>query len=249
MQILYGILVFVYGLFITSFLQLVGERIPEKETLLGRSHCDQCHTTIKAHHLIPVMGYLLQKGRCVHCQTPILKRYVVLELLGGLLFLGAYLRFGFTAPFWVLALVLVVMIVEVAADLKHLVVIDRVWLLGLVPLVVWRLYEGTFWIYFYSSIGLFLVLYLIAFLALKVYKQEALGGGDIKLYLFIGFALPFLEGLLTLFFAALFGTLYGLKMRHKNTPMAFVPWIALAVYVVFLFGSDMITWYVSFLEG
>ncbi len=246
---LIGVFVFIYGLFITSFLQLVGERLPSHETLLGRSHCDQCGRTLRMVHLIPLVGYALQKGRCRGCGKPIRVRYVLFELVGALAFLGAYLRFGLGLEFAVFAIIIAVLLVEVASDFEHLVVIDRVWLIGLVPLVVYRVFEGTLTTYLLSALGLFALLFIIALLASKVYKQEALGGGDIKLFIFIGFALPFWEGVLTLFFAALFGTLYGLTQRKQQHPMAFVPWIALAVYVVYLFGPSMIAWYLSLLEG
>lgn len=249
MTALIGFFVYIYGLFITSFLQLVGERLPKKETLLGRSHCDQCERTLSPLNLIPIVGYLLQKGRCEGCGKPIGIRYVFFELMGAFAFLGAYLRFGLSVEFAVFSVVIAVLLVEVASDFAHLIVIDRVWLTGLIILMAYRLYEGTFTLYLMSSLGLFALLFIIAFLASKVYKQEALGGGDIKLFIFIGFALTFWEGVLSLFFAALFGTLYGLFQRNKQQPMAFVPWIALAVYVVYLFGPVMIAWYLSLLEG
>jgi len=248
MSLLYATLVFIYGAFLTSFFELVGERLPKGETLMGRSHCDHCERRLSALNLIPLVGYLKQQGRCGGCGQKIHPRYVFFELIGATLFMVGYLFFTFSLAFWVYVIVLSVMLIEVASDLAHLLVLDRVWLIGLVPLIIIRLFEGTILTYLVSSIGLFTLMAIIALLAEKAFKQEALGGGDIKLYLFIGFALPFFEGLLSLFLAALFGTIVGV-LGPKRQPMAFVPFIAMGVILSYLYGAVFIAWYLSLLEG
>ena len=91
-------------------------------------------------------------------------------------------------------------------------------------------------------------MYLIALLGRTIFKKDALGGGDIKLYIFIGLLLTYQLGLLSIFLASLFGLIYGiifLKQRDKYIPL--VPFISLAVFLSYLYGQALIDWYLNLL--
>ena len=88
MTIFYSILMFILGALLTSFFELLADRIPKKESIMGRSHCDQCHETLKWVDILPIIGYFIQKGKCASCGRKISFCYPLLELLGGFIFLS-----------------------------------------------------------------------------------------------------------------------------------------------------------------
>lgn len=95
----WGGLVFILGLCIGSFLNVVIYRVPhEMSVAWPGSHCPQCEKPIAGYDNIPVLSYLLLGGKCRNCQKPISLIYPTIELLTGLLFLGAFLRFGLLFP-------------------------------------------------------------------------------------------------------------------------------------------------------
>ncbi|MDO9628820.1 MAG: A24 family peptidase, partial [Acholeplasmataceae bacterium] len=112
-----------------------------------------------------------------------------------------------------------------------------------------RIIQGEFLTYLLSSAVLFSILFLIAYLSQKIYKKDALGGGDVKLFIFIGFILTIGQGLLALFLTSLFGFVYGMiKLRKKHQEFPLVPFIFLGVMISYLYGQDIINWYLSLLR-
>jgi len=98
-QVLLYILTFISGLLFGSFLNLVSDRIFTKEKILtGRSKCDSCKKPLRARHLIPLLSFIIQKGKCANCKNKLSWYYPTSEILTGLLFVGAaYYSSIFTA--------------------------------------------------------------------------------------------------------------------------------------------------------
>lgn len=95
-----GVIVFVLGLAVGSFLNVCIYRIPIHESIVtGPSHCPQCGARIKWHDLVPVLSYILLKGRCRACKTPISIRYPIVELLNGTIWLSLYHIFDLSGIF------------------------------------------------------------------------------------------------------------------------------------------------------
>ena len=92
-SIVYYLITFIFGLFVGSFLNLVSDRILNGEKIVNdRSKCDHCRVVLQPKNLIPVISYVLQKGRCAECKTKLSLYYPISEVLTGLLFLyAAYL--------------------------------------------------------------------------------------------------------------------------------------------------------------
>lgn len=246
MDYVYGFIMFLLGTVLTSFFQLVAERLPKQQTIQGRSHCNQCHHTLSLLEVIPIIGYIFRKGRCKHCGFHIPRCYPVLEFLGGLIFLTAYLYAGFSTELVVIAMMYAVFYIEVMTDLRHKIVLDRIWMIALIPLVIVRIIEGNFTTYLISSLTLFSLLFSISFLAQKFYKKDALGGGDVKLYAFIGWLIPLFSGLLSLFIASLFGFIYGMiKRKEVKNGFPLVPFIFLGVIISYFYGDWLIELYIN----
>ena len=248
MDILISLYIFILGMLFSSFYGVLAMRIPGKESILGRSYCPKCHHQLKLIDVIPLVGYLINKGRCRDCKEEIPIIYPLLEILGGILFLGAYLLYGFSLTFAVSIIFISVLIIESISDIERMIVIDRIWMIGLSLLLLIRIIEGKLLIYLISSILLFSVLYLISYFGSRFYKREALGGGDIKLYLFIGFVLTWEQGLLSLFLASFFGLIFGFLRTRKDHTIPLVPFIFMGVILSFIFGNQLIDWYLNLLR-
>ena len=236
----------ILGMFLASFYNVVAIRLPQKKTLAGRSECPSCFKTLKTIDIIPLIGFIVNRGKCRFCQTKIPIRYVVVEILGGLSFALALFMIGLSWEYLAFFLVFSVLFLEALIDYEKKIVIDRIWMIGLVPLLILRIFQGVFLQHLLSSSILFGTMFSISWIAGKIMKRDALGGGDVKLYIFIGFALTWLPGLLSIFFASLFGFMYGIIRRDKSErEIAFVPFIALGVIVSFLFGEIIIETYLN----
>lgn len=250
MNIVIGSILFLTGALFTSFYELVATRIPNNLSINGKSECPHCHHSLRLIDVFPVFGYLFNLGKCHFCKKPIPIKHLIVEIMGGAFFLYAYLAYSFTSTFFVLVIAYSVLFISSILDIKHRIVYDSIWILGLVPLILIRILDSVFWEYLLSGAILFLTLFLLALLGKFIFKKDALGGGDIKLYFFIGFVIPITSGFLSLLFASFFGLIYGLTLvKKENREIPFVPFIALGVLVAFLFGESLITWYLSLLGG
>jgi len=249
MEILYGFLVAYMGMLFTSFSFLMAERIPKKETILGHSYCESCKKELRLIDVLPVFGYLINKGKCSKCTYKIPIKYPLVELLGGLIFLMVYLLYGFSYEFLVVSIFIWVMQIETMSDVAHRIVIDRIWIIGLIPLIIISIIEQRFIVHMQSALIMFVLLYSIALLAKLIMKKDALGGGDIKLYLFVGFFLTWQQSLLSLFIASLFGFIYGkICIRQENQYIPLVPFIFIGALMAYLWGDGLITWYINLLR-
>ena len=185
MTIFYSILIFILGTLFTSFYQVIAYRLPNHESINGRSYCPSCHHQLRIIDIFPILGYIINKGRCHFCKELIPVSHLLMEIIGGVAFTIAFLLFGFTLEFVVAIIFISVLLIESMSDHKYMIVIDRIWMIGLVPVVIIRIIQGDFLIYLLSSTVLFSILFLFAVLGKLVYKKDAFGGGDIKLYIFI----------------------------------------------------------------
>ncbi len=248
MTLVYSILIFILGALLTSFFQLIAERIPNHESINGRSYCPQCHHQLRWVDILPVFGFLLNKGKCHFCKMPIPILHIILEILGGLLFVFAYINIGFQLELVVAIIMISVLLAESISDGLYMVVIDRIWMIGIVPIIIIRIIQGDFLKYGLSSLVLFAILYLFAYLGKKMYHKEAFGGGDVKIYLFIGFCLTYQLGILSLFLASLFGLIYGIiKRKSGNSEIPLIPFIFAGVLLAYFYGDIMMSWYLNLL--
>ncbi|PKK97785.1 MAG: hypothetical protein CVV57_10555 [Tenericutes bacterium HGW-Tenericutes-2] len=248
MTAVYSILFFLFGSLLASFIQLVAYRLPHKETLLGRSYCPNCHVDLRFIDVLPIIGYLINKGKCHFCHEKISISYLITELIGGFLFVISYLLIGFELELIVALIMILVLLAESLSDINQMIVIDKLWMIGIIPIIIVRIIQGSFTDYLISSLVMFGLLFLILFLGKLYAKKEVLGGGDVKLYLFIGFVLLLPESFLSLFLASIFGVIFATaRKKAKSSYLPLVPFIFLGVLVSYFFGSALIQWYLSLL--
>ena len=245
----YTIFLFLFGLVLGSFYNVVGLRVPQKESIVQPpSHCTKCQRQLMALDLVPVLSYVFLGGKCRSCGNKIAWIYPVMELLTGLLFAFAYWQLGWGVEFIVALFFISLLVIIVVSDIAYMLIPDKVLLFFLPFLVIGRVLSPLtpWWDCAVGAVVGFGILYIIA-----VISNGGMGGGDIKLFFLIGLVLGTMHTLLTLFVAAVIGMIVGLVVLTKNkqgrkTPIPFGPSIALAAIIVYFYGDSLIDWYLGF---
>jgi leader peptidase (prepilin peptidase) / N-methyltransferase len=242
----------IYGLILGSFFNVVGLRVPMKNSIVTpRSTCPTCGHQLRPYELIPVISYLFQKGKCRGCQSRISPIYPFFELLTGVLFATAPLVIGWSAEL-VIALTLISMfIIIVVSDIHYMIIPDKIliWFAGIfllerifIPLTPW-------WNSLLGAVTGFVLLLVIALVS-----KGGMGFGDVKLYALLGFVLGFKLVLLSFFFSTLFGAVIGglallFKIVKRKQPIPFGPFIAAGTLTAYYWGSELIDLYIQFLNS
>lgn len=247
------LVLFYLGAIIGSFLNVVIYRVPRRLSLWRpRSFCPNCRHPLSFYDNIPIVSYLWLKGRCRYCRHRIRIRYLLVEIISGLLWV---IVFGFKG--WNLISVSWIILLE---GLLCLAWIDQRW--GIIPdkIVISMIVWGTI-LYLISApyallngiVGMVAaggLMLGVALLGKLVYKREAVGGGDIKLAAAIGLFLGVKLSLFSLFASFTLGGLYGalLIMRKKlvkGSVLPLAPFLFAGVIFTMLFGSALWQWYLK----
>jgi leader peptidase (prepilin peptidase)/N-methyltransferase len=248
-----GTVLFIFGALLGSFLNVVIYRVPRGESVVTPpSACPACGTRIRFWDNVPIVSYLVLRGRCRDCGAVISPRYSVVELLSALVPLILYLRFGLGrefAVYWPLSCVLLVLSF---IDLDLRILPDKVTLPGIaVGLMVAPLAGLT--TFPESLIGAAVgggALYLIALAGSAIFGKESMGGGDVKLAAMLGAFLGW-QGMVVLLFVAFFvGAVVGvvvlaLKRSDADHTIPFGPFIALGAFISIVWGGSLVHWYLS----
>ncbi len=248
-------LIFLLGLSVGSFLNVCIYRIPQPDLSPyspRRSFCPTCTHPIKALDNIPLLSYLLLRGKCRHCKARISAVYPTVELGTAVLFVGMFYRFGVTLDF-LHALIFVTLLIPIAViDAQHYIIPNVITYpglilgLGIVSAIAYQ--QGDF-VYLQTRLIGFVAggmgLWLIAIIGSKLLRKKAMGGGDIKLMalngLFLG-AWP--ELVLVLALSALSGAIIGTLLivigkRGRESPIPYGPFLAIAAVIVLLWGNPL----------
>lgn len=243
---MYTVVVFIFGIVFGSFFNVVGLRVPKKQSIAyPPSHCPSCERQLTAIDLLPVLSYVLLRGKCRTCQAKVSPIYPSMELLTGILFALAYVHFGLTAEFFVALLFISMLVCITVSDIAYMLIPNKILLFFLPLLIVGRIFSPLtpWWDSLLGAVVGFGMLYIVALLS-----RGGMGGGDIKLFFVLGIVLGTLKTLLTLAFASAIGLVIGiivLRMTKKGrkTPVPFGPSIALAAIILYFYGEHIITWY------
>jgi leader peptidase (prepilin peptidase)/N-methyltransferase len=241
---------FLIGLLLGSFFNVVGLRIPNKESLLGRSKCPHCGHTLGVFELIPIVGYLFLKGTCKSCDAKISVKYPIIEFITAFIFAFSFVILHENMLEYVVAVTFFsLLIIVVVSDLEYQIVPDSI-LLVFAPILIGLRVASDIIPWYSAIIGAIIgfgFMYLIAWYGKHRFKREALGGGDIKLYAIIGFVLGYETVVLSVLLAALLGLFYAAIVRPKTAYVPFVPFIAVGVILTYFVGDDIIEWYMNIL--
>ena len=243
-----------FGLIIGSFLNVCIYRLPRDMSIIHPpSTCPQCGKRIQFYDNIPVISYILLRGKCRTCHNPIPLQYPVVELLSGLLSVGIFLKYGFSLQYMVFFIFCDALLLISFIDLQHKIIPDILSvpgaLLGLLLAVFKINPQVTWWDSLIGIVGGTGFFYLIAFLFLWLRKKEGMGMGDVKLLAMIGAwmgwrPLPFI-----ILIASLSGTLIGggtlfLSRKKFDENIPFGPFLVIGALVFFFFEPKILAlWY------
>ena len=254
MEVLYLIIFFILGAHLGSFYTVVGLRLPKNENFTTtRSHCDTCGHELSFYEMIPIISYLVQRGRCRYCHTKIDILALYMEFFTGLLFAVSYYSFGFSYELLIaLGLVSLFMII-VVSDLTYLIIPDEVLIFFSIYFIIVQLLSlGIVGCLLKIATGIFLfsIMYLIMLIGNKILKKESLGGGDIKMMFVFGLILDPLLGTLTIFLGSLFALPISLLLLFKNKEkvIPFGPFLLFAALFIYFtkMTPSMITEWLGF---
>lgn len=252
------ILLFVigYGMIIGSFLNVCIYRIPLGESIVfPGSHCMHCKHPLKSLDLIPVMSFISLGGRCRYCKEQIAKRYMLVELMTGILFGAVYLKFGLGLELWMYLVFVAVIIVLSMIDLDHMLLPTKIILfgggLGIAFRILQSFYAKDFNVVKNALVAGFVgyaFFWSIFYIAQIVLKKEGLGFGDVRLMGMLGIYLSFSLVVFTIFIASIIASVYGIILYYrKKTSEAFPlgPFLNLGALIAVFWGEHIISWYLT----
>lgn len=249
---MFFILIFILGLFVGSFLNVIIDRTGKNESFIsGRSHCEFCNKKLKWVDLIPLLSYFFLKGKCRYCNKKLSYQYPIIEIITGILFLISFIyainiyslpsiSFIFMLLFSIIvscSLLLVFMI-----DLKFGIIPDRIIFFSVVVTAIYLLFAGGFLhnlLTAIASCAFFLLLVVIT-------KGRGMGVGDAKFAFLIGLLLGFPFTIISIYLAFLTGAIVSIililagKKKFKKDTIPFGPFLAICTLLVFFIGNKLL---------
>lgn len=243
-NMIFYLYVFVIGIVIGSFLNVVIYRVPlEISVAKGRSFCPNCHAQIKGYHNIPVFSYLWLRGKCADCGERIAIRYPLVELFTGLMAVLIFAVYGFSFQWLVVFSAGAILICITMIDFDTMIIPNGLVLALMAPALLSFFFFPEVGI-LSRVIGIFAI--SLPMLILVLFIPDAFGGGDIKLMAVAGFMLGWGNTLLAAFVGLLLGgavAVYLLVQKTKDKHMAFGPYLCIGIMTALLFGDIIIQWY------
>jgi leader peptidase (prepilin peptidase)/N-methyltransferase len=250
LEILSAFILFLVGISFGSFLNVVADRVPQRKSIVSPpSHCFQCGHPLESRDLVPVLSYIILRGKCRYCGAAIPLRSMLVELITGLLFVLAWAVLG---PQWQLPIVLLYMCILIVLSITDLeggiipgiiiypavgitLIITAVKILtGLSPDII------SASIGLASGFGLFFLIWCIA----RLFKKEVIGFGDVVMGGLIGIMVGFPLVMAAIYLAVLTGGLMAivlviLGLRKFTEPVPFALFLALGTVVALLWGGEI----------
>ena len=238
----------VLGLIVGSFLNVCIYRIPRKISIIKpASFCPGCGNSIKLWHNIPVLSFILLKGKCAYCGSRISFRYPFVEILNGILYVLAYLSFGLTPYLLFILIFISAMIVVSFIDIDFQIIPDQISVplifIGFIFSLFSNGYTGFVSDFKESLIGI--VVGGGSLLIVSIISKGGMGGGDIKLNAAVGAFLGWKSSLLTIFIGSLIGSIVGIIILKKtgNRKIPFGPFLSIGALICLFSGEKILSWY------
>jgi leader peptidase (prepilin peptidase) / N-methyltransferase len=256
METMIGLVILIFGCIIGSFINVCIYRIPKGVSIVRPgSACPSCGNPIKWYDNIPLLSYVLLRGKCRHCKSAISVRYPVVEILTAFYFLLLYFKFGFSIEMPIHMLFGGILIIVSFIDLELQIIPDILSLGGLAAGFLLSFARPGF-SFIDSLYGIFLgggILFAIAGGYKLVTKREGMGGGDIKLLAMIGAFCGIKGVVFSLMSGSLIGTLVGIplmliKRQGSTYAIPFGPFLSLGALIYVFAGEIIIYGFFNFLS-
>jgi len=245
---------FLYGIVIGSFLNVLIHRLPQGKSIIKPgSHCPNCGAPIALYDNIPLISYLILRGKCRNCKSSISYQYPLVEGITGALFVIFYLKSGLSLVFITETVFSALIIVLIFTDLNHQLLPDVITIPGTIGGLLFSLNGGLTTIgssLIGAGLGAGIVL-AIRELYFRLREEEGMGLGDVKLMAMIGAFLGWERALLTLVIGSFLGSVVGIIIIAKEKgdlrfPLPFGSFLGIASIFSLFYGEELISLYRSF---
>ncbi len=262
-EILYYVIVFVFGACIGSFLNVVIWRLPHDEKLTGRSHCPHCEHELGTLDLFPVFSYIFLRGRCRYCKAKISPRYWLIELITASLFVLAGWIFApvINADYILLLralFIVAICIVIFVIDLEHFLILNKIIFPAIGMMIIFNVVADLAFSHHLLQWGSFTANgFLAAFAAWLpfwllwyVSGGKWMGDGDYRLAIFIGLSLGLASTGIALFLAFILGSLIGILLiflgkKDFSSKIPFGTFLTVGTLVALFWGNALFLWYLG----
>ena len=252
MEKLYLAIFFIFGSIMGSFYHVIATRISNGLSIIKpASHCEKCKHILKWYELIQIISYIIQTGKCRSCKTKLPISYFLMEICTGILFAVCYHVFDTPLEIAIAIVFVSSLIIIIISDIEYMIILDEVLIFAIIGIIILNivnismtsgfvigLYETS--IKVLAGIGSFATMLLIKKLGDFLFKQESLGGGDIKLMFLIGLVIGYEMSICNIFFATFlaFPIALLLLITKKDNMNPFGPFLSMAAILLFVWGID-----------
>lgn len=233
-----------YGIVIGSFLNVCIYRIPNHESVVvSRSHCMSCGKQIKWYDLVPLVSFLVLRGKCRYCKAKLSWQYPAVEALNGMLYGIIVLVNGFNITSILYCLATSALLALSIIDWRTYEIPPSfnifIGILGIIRLILDLPHWYNYVIGFVSVSGFLLLIFLVT-------KGRGIGFGDVKLMAAAGLLLGWKLIILSLGLGCVLGSIIHITLMYvkdKDRVLAFGPYLSLGIFISMLYGEQIIEWY------
>lgn len=261
-DIFYIIFLFILGLYLGSFFTKIGNRLVKKEELFfSKSKCTNCSHELGIIDTTPILSYIINKGKCKYCKEKISIIYPVFEIFTAILFVLCYLIFKDKYPELLniifSCLFISSLLIIMLCDIKYMIIPNEILILFsiiLIPLKIYITYKLdtslTFMdlgyeILFMLLDGLimFAIMYVIRLIGNLIFKEDTMGGGDIKMMFYVSMIVGYKLSIVIVFVSSFISLPLSIINMHtkKTNLLAFAPYLALSTMIIYLTQIDFNT--------
>ena len=242
MEKLYLVIFFILGSVMGSFFHVLATRLSKGLSIIKpASHCEKCKHELKWYELIPIVSYIIQGGKCRNCKTQLPLSYLLMEVCSGILFAVCYHVFDLKLELLVALIFVSSLIIIIISDIEYMIILDEVLIFSIFGIIIVDIIDIGIYntsLKIIAGTGAFLTMYLIKKLGDVMFKQESLGGGDIKLMFLVGLVIGYPMAICNIFFATFiaFPIALFLLITKKDNIIPFGPFLSMAAIILYIWG-------------
>ena len=244
LEAIFLIIFFIFGAVMGSFFHVVATRMSRDESIVfPASHCDRCNHKLKWYENIPIISYILLKGKCSSCHSKIPISYLVVEIVTALLFAVCFHVFSFSFDLVIALIFVSSLIIVIVSDIEYMIILDEVLMFASLVIVVLDILvlgieEAAYHIY--GGVLAFVTMYALKIIGDKLFRKESLGGGDIKLLFLFGLVLGYAMSICTIFLATFIAFPIALLLLFSNREniIPFGPFLSMAAILILISGIN-----------
>ncbi|APV44615.1 leader peptidase (prepilin peptidase) / N-methyltransferase [Dehalogenimonas formicexedens] len=252
MEIAYAVIFALFGAVIGSFLNVLCDRLPQEQSVVAPpSRCPGCGRRLTPLDMIPVISWLALRGRCRTCGEQIPQRVFWVELVTALAFAGLYLYFGFSAVLWLSLVYAAFTIVIFVIDMEHQLILNGILIAASIVALAASVFHSQIDLspnLLHAVIGG--VVGFLIFLVVYVVSRGGMGEGDVKLGAFAGLVTGWPNIIAAVIMSWILGGIIAIGLlifsrKGRKEAIPFGPFLALTTFITFLWGNQIIDWYLG----